>query len=120
MGEGTTLPDGVFFVPEDDSLCGFGPVEKDAYTVWSSEDDDFELMDAFKGSARGGGTSSVIWLSVRWAVLSTHPQAGARVIISPFGFANGSRTRCYGQTLRFVDSDTIAGILMRDSEGSPS
>ena len=55
MGEGTTLPDGVFFVPEDDSLCEVADQWKeDAYTVWSSEDDDFELMDAFKGERQGG------------------------------------------------------------------
>ena len=85
MGEGTTLPDGVFFVPEDDSLCEVADQWKeDAYTVWSSEDDDFELMDAFKGERKEGvARSSVIWLSARWAVLSIHPQAEAPIVRNP-------------------------------------
>ena len=90
-------------------------MERGRYTVWSSEDDDFELMDAFKGERReGAARSSVIWLSVRWAVLSIHPQAEAQSPEIPrLVLANGSLNPLLPETYSFCRSDTIAGILMR-------
>lgn len=118
MGEGTTLPDGVFFVPEDDSLCEVADQWKeDAYTVWSSEDDDFELMDAFKGERKEGGGTKFRYLAFSSVGSVVYPSAsgGSNRQKSPrLVLANGSLNPvATGKPIRFVDPDTIAGILMR-------
>jgi prepilin-type N-terminal cleavage/methylation domain-containing protein len=118
MGEGTTLPDGVFFVPEDDSICEVSDEWKeDAYTVWSSNDDDFELMDTFKGERKEGSGTKFRFLAFSPMGSVVYPSAngGGSTQKSPkLVIANGSLNPIStGKPIRFIDPDTIAGILMR-------
>ncbi len=118
MGEGMLLPDGVYFVPEDDSYCEVAEYWKeDAYTVWSSSEDDFELMDVFKGERKQGGGTKFRYLAFSSIGSVTYPsssgsgslQQSPRLVI-----ANGSPNPVStGKAIRFLDPETIAGILMR-------
>ena len=64
LGEGAYLTDGVFFVPEDHSFCEVSEDWRtDAYTVWSGQDDDFELMDTFKGERKEGAGTKFRYLA---------------------------------------------------------
>jgi prepilin-type N-terminal cleavage/methylation domain-containing protein len=118
MGEGMILPDGVFFVPEDDSFCEVSDEWKeDAYTVWSSNDDDFELMDIFKGERKEGGGTKFRYLAFSSIGSVIYPSAnGGSSLQKPprLVIANGSPNPVStGKPIRFIDPDTIAGILMR-------
>jgi len=118
MGEGTILPDGVFFVPEDDSFCEVSEEwREDAYTVWSSNDDDFELMDTFKGERKEGSGTKFRYLafSSMGSVVYPSSNGGSNLQQPPrLVIANGSLNPiASGKPIRFIDPDTIAGILMR-------
>ena len=118
MGEGTTLPDGVFFVPEDASFCEVSEGwREDAYTVWSSNDDDFELMDTFKGERKEGGGTKFRYLAFSSMGSVVYPSSSGEADLQKppcLVIANGSLNPvASGKPIRFVDPDTIAGILMR-------
>ena len=118
MGEGTTLPDGVFFVPENDSFCEVSEEWKeDAYTVWSANEDDFRLMDTFKGERKEGGSTKFRYLAFSSMGSVVYPPAsGGGGVQSPprLVLANGNlNPTATGKPIRFIDPDTIAGILMR-------
>ena len=85
MGEGTTLPDGVFFVPEDDSYCEVGDEwREDAFPFGAVKTMISNLWMPSRASARRDAVrNSVIWPSVQWAVLFIHPQAGAPIVKNP-------------------------------------
>ena len=119
MGEGRTLPDGVFFVPEDDDFCEVpGEWKEDAYTIWSSVEDDFRLKDTFKGEREEGGDTKFRYLAFSSMGSVVYPPAsggGGGVQPPPrLVLANGNpNPTSTGKPIRFIDPDTIAGILMR-------
>ena len=118
MGEGTTLPDGVFFVPENDSFCEVSEEWKeDAYTVWSDNEDDFRLMDTFKGERKEGGSTKFRYLAFSSMGSVVYPSASGGGGVQPpprLVLANGNlNPTATGKPIRFIDPDTIAGILMR-------
>jgi len=118
MGEGDYLTDGVFFVPEDDSFCEVSTDwRKDAYTVWSSPDDDFELMNAFKGERKEGAGTKFRYLGFNsmGSVIYPSSNGGANLQKPPrLVLANGNPNPISGgKPIEFRDPNLIAGILMR-------
>ena len=90
---------------------------EDAYSVWSSNDDDFELMDTFKGERKEGGGTKFRYLafSSMGSVIYPSSTGGSNLQRPPcLVIANGSLNPiASGKPIRFIDPDTIAGILMR-------
>lgn len=118
MGEGAYLSDGVFFVPEDDSFCEVSEDWRtDAYTVWSGQDDDFELMDTFKGERKQGAGTKFRYLGFNslGSVIYPPGNGGSNLQKPPrLVIANGNPNPAPdGKPIEFRDPNLIAGILMR-------
>ena len=118
MGEGAYLTDGVFFVPEDHSFCEVSEDWRtDAYTVWSGQDDDFELMDTFKGERKEGAGTKFRYLAFNTmgSVIYPSGNGGSNLQKPPrLVIANGNPNPISGgKPIEFRDPNLIAGILMR-------
>ena len=121
-GTGKYLTDGVYLVPSsENSSVRAEPWRKDAYSVWShSNSENFELSEVFKGKRKEGGSISFNYIGFDSSGNLLCQDDGTGILVSPKLVIAVGEPNPVGsdQSIRFNNSNAIAGILLRQFGGS--
>lgn len=117
VSEGSYLTDRVYFVPSDETLSLLAEEwRRDAFCVWSHDDyTDYHLSAPFKGERKAEGDEKFVYLAfnAEGNLICTKDEAGIplspKLVIS-IGEPYPADEE---KALRFNDSSSIAGILLR-------
>ena len=116
-GEGQFLTDGIYLVPSDESFSLQGnDWREDAFSVWSNADNEnFTLEDAFKGKRAEGGQKSFNYLAFDRSGNLICQEDASGIPLSPMLVLGVGEPNPVDEDkpIRFNNSNSIAGILMR-------
>lgn len=121
QGEGKYLEDGVYLLPQDDSMVGTPDNWSDlAYSVWSHDpQNSIMFKDTFKGVREIGGSKSFSYLEFNSEgnLVCSHEGDSYTTSYPMLVLANGSPSPGSDKFLRFDDVNSVVGILLRKFGG---